>query len=153
MTFTCTGVKHLHHAAKAFDVGIYFEANGHGTVLFKPEFIETLDKITEDPALSPDIRQAARQLRQFANLINPYVGDALTDLLAVEVILENLNWSLSQWDSLYEPLPNKMTKLYVKDRSAFKTTDAERILVEPAGIQAKINAFFTKDSMERATVR
>ena len=28
-----TGVKHLHHAAKHFDIGVYFEANGHGTVL------------------------------------------------------------------------------------------------------------------------
>ena len=33
-----TGVKHLHHAAAEFDIGIYFEANGHGTVLFNDEF-------------------------------------------------------------------------------------------------------------------
>ena len=30
---TKTGVKHLHHKAKEFDIGVYFEANGHGTVL------------------------------------------------------------------------------------------------------------------------
>lgn len=29
---TKTGVKHLHHVAQEFDVGVYFEANGHGTV-------------------------------------------------------------------------------------------------------------------------
>ena len=29
-----TGVKFLHHAALDFDIGVYFEANGHGTVLF-----------------------------------------------------------------------------------------------------------------------
>ena len=28
-----TGVKHLHHAAKEFDIGLYYEANGHGTIL------------------------------------------------------------------------------------------------------------------------
>ena len=28
----CTGVKHLHHKAEEFDIGVYFEANGHGTV-------------------------------------------------------------------------------------------------------------------------
>jgi hypothetical protein len=28
-------VKYLHHKAKDYDVGIYFEANGHGTLLFK----------------------------------------------------------------------------------------------------------------------
>ena len=39
MVFTPTGVKHLHHAAEEFDVGVYFEANGHGTVLFSPRAI------------------------------------------------------------------------------------------------------------------
>ena len=29
---TRTGVKHLHHKALDFDIGVYFEANGHGTV-------------------------------------------------------------------------------------------------------------------------
>lgn len=29
-----TGVKHLHHRAQEFDIGVYFEANGHGTVVF-----------------------------------------------------------------------------------------------------------------------
>lgn len=29
-----TGVKHLHHKALTFDIGVYFEANGHGTVVF-----------------------------------------------------------------------------------------------------------------------
>lgn len=42
---TKTGVKHLHHEAKEFDVGIYFEANGHGTVLVKPELVEKLKKV------------------------------------------------------------------------------------------------------------
>ena len=27
-----TGVKYLHHKALDYDIGIYFEANGHGTV-------------------------------------------------------------------------------------------------------------------------
>lgn len=31
---TSTGVKHLHHKAVEYDIGIYFEANGHGTVVF-----------------------------------------------------------------------------------------------------------------------
>lgn len=29
-----TGVKHLHHEAMKYDIGIYFEANGHGTVTY-----------------------------------------------------------------------------------------------------------------------
>jgi phosphoacetylglucosamine mutase len=37
-----TGVKHLHHEAEKYDVGVYFEANGHGTVLFSPEALNTI---------------------------------------------------------------------------------------------------------------
>lgn len=29
-----TGVKYLHSKACEYDIGIYFEANGHGTVVF-----------------------------------------------------------------------------------------------------------------------
>ena len=29
-----TGVKHLHKKALEYDIGVYFEANGHGTVIF-----------------------------------------------------------------------------------------------------------------------
>ncbi len=28
-----TGVKNIHHEALQFDVGAYFESNGHGTIL------------------------------------------------------------------------------------------------------------------------
>ena len=38
-----TGVKHLHPRAKEFDIGIYFEANGHGTVLFSDDFYSVID--------------------------------------------------------------------------------------------------------------
>ena len=35
-------MKHLHPLASSYDVGLYFEANGHGTVLFKASFVERL---------------------------------------------------------------------------------------------------------------
>jgi hypothetical protein len=40
-------VKYLHHEAKVFDIGIYFEANGHGTVLFKPSLLQRLQDMDE----------------------------------------------------------------------------------------------------------
>ena len=33
-----TGVKYLDKAARQFDIGVYFEANGHGTVVFSKKF-------------------------------------------------------------------------------------------------------------------
>lgn len=39
VTFTPTGVKYLHEKAAGYDIGIYFEANGHGTILFSEQFL------------------------------------------------------------------------------------------------------------------
>ena len=35
----------MHHRAEEFDVGVYFEANGHGTVLFNPKLLKKLDLV------------------------------------------------------------------------------------------------------------
>lgn len=45
VVMTPTGVKHLHHAAAAFDIGIYYEANGHGTILFSPAMLTMLAQV------------------------------------------------------------------------------------------------------------
>ena len=42
---TPTGVKYLHEEAVKFDIGIYFEANGHGTVLFSPSLLQRLQQV------------------------------------------------------------------------------------------------------------
>lgn len=57
-----TGVKYLHHQAKAFDIGVYFEANGHGTVLFKPSLLRRLQDMDEQVRLSVCGREGGRQL-------------------------------------------------------------------------------------------
>ncbi|RZR78819.1 hypothetical protein BHM03_00004358, partial [Ensete ventricosum] len=43
VVFTSTGVKYLHKKAAEYDIGIYFEANGHGTVLFSENFLSGLE--------------------------------------------------------------------------------------------------------------
>ena len=50
---TPTGVKHLHAAAERFDIGIYFEANGHGTVLFGPALVKRLHKVRANSSDCP----------------------------------------------------------------------------------------------------
>lgn len=43
IVFTPTGVKYLHEQAAQYDIGIYFEANGHGTILFSECFLSWLE--------------------------------------------------------------------------------------------------------------
>ncbi|ORY95454.1 hypothetical protein BCR43DRAFT_505956 [Syncephalastrum racemosum] len=145
-----TGVKHLHHEAEKYDIGVYFEANGHGTVLFSPEALNTI-KTAEGN--TPAQNQAIAQLQALTELINQTVGDAISDMLLVEAILTNRQWSSEEWDQAYTDLPNRLVKVVVADRTLFKTTNAERQLVSPAGLQDKIDAIVAKYANGRSFVR
>lgn len=144
---TKTGVKHLHHEAVTnYDIGIYFEANGHGTVMFSNKFHETV-------ANHVDQSSELKILKYLAKLINQTVGDAISDMMAVLAVLSILQWSPSRWDREFTDLPNKLTKVVVSDRSAFTTTDQERRLVSPAGLQDKIDEAVARFKSGRSFVR
>lgn len=145
-----TGVKYLHHAAEHHDIGVYFEANGHGTVLFSRDTLETLK--THEPN-TPAQQTALTHLINLTNLINQTVGDAISDMLLVEVVLTHKCYSGAEWNSLYMDLPNRLVKVLVNNRTAFKTEDAERRLVSPSGLQAKIDDLVGKYEGGRAFVR
>ena len=72
-----TGVKHLHHEALKYDVGVYFEANGHGTVVFSAQAIKAF---SSKEAESPAQAAALKTLLALTSLINQTVGDAISDL-------------------------------------------------------------------------
>ena len=150
MKCVSTGVKHLHHAAERYDIGVYFEANGHGTVLFSPE---TLEKLSTYQPSTPAQSTALNHLVNLTNVINQTVGDALSDMLLVEVVLAHRSYTGLEWDSLYVDLPNRLVKVVVADRYIFKTEDAERRLVSPPGLQAKIDDLVRRYQGGRSFVR
>lgn len=149
---TNTGVKHLHHAAQSYAIGVYFEANGHGTVLFSPEAYRTIH--TREPK-SPGEADALLTLIGLTALINQTTGDALSDMHLVEAVLANKSWTCEEWYKTYDDLPNRLAKVEVPDRNAFKTVEgtAERQLESPAGAQAEIDALVLKYTDGRAFVR
>lgn len=145
-----TGVKHLHHAAEHYNIGVYFEANGHGTVLFSPQAQETL--ANHEPS-TPAQSTALNHLVNLTHLINQTVGDALSDMLLVEVVLAHKSYTGVEWNSLYADLPNRLVKVVVSDRNAFRTEDAERRLISPSGLQAKIDELVRRYDGGRSFVR
>ena len=147
---TPTGVKHLHHAATKFDVGVYFEANGHGTVVFSDL---ALKRIAKYEPKSPAQASALDTIKALTRLINQTVGDALSDLLLIEIILAHKAWGPKEWDLTYTDLPNRLVRIEVPDRNIFKTTDAERKLEEPPGVQAEIDALVGKYKNGRSFAR
>lgn len=150
---TKTGVKHLHHAAKEFDIAVYFEANGHGTVLLSQAAEEQIKKLAEDTNSNDTKKRAALLLRSTIDVINQTVGDAISDMLLIEAILAVRGMTIQQWDAMYSDLPNRQLKVKVSDRRVIDTTDAERRAVTPEGLQDAIDSLVKKYRQARSFVR
>ncbi|KAH8405312.1 hypothetical protein KR222_005198 [Zaprionus bogoriensis] len=141
-----TGVKHLHHKALEYDIGIYFEANGHGTIVFS-------DKAKATIAEAAKSNESAKNFLLIIDLINETVGDAISDMLLVETILNQKGWDVKDWISAYNDLPNQQLKIQVQDRNVIETTDAERVCVKPEGLQEEINSVVSNYKRGRSFVR
>ncbi|XP_064601662.1 phosphoacetylglucosamine mutase-like [Liolophura sinensis] len=148
-----TGVKHLHHKALEYDVGVYFEANGHGTVVFSDDAMNQVKKAASDESRPESERKGARNLSTVIDVINQTVGDAISDLLLVEIVLCVRDWSLEDWDKAYTDLPNRQLKVKVKDRTVIKTSDAERKADSPPGLQEAVDSLVEKYPSGRSFVR
>jgi hypothetical protein len=74
-------------------------------------------------------------------------------MLLVEVVLIHKSFSAAEWDSLYVDLPNKLVKVVVADRNVFETTDAERKLTSPPGLQEKLDSLVSQYEGGRSFVR
>ncbi|AES94391.1 putative phosphoacetylglucosamine mutase [Medicago truncatula] len=156
VNLTPTGVKYLHEKAAEFDIGIYFEANGHGTILFSESFIEWLEvrsNMLSSGSKGSEAEKAALRLLAVSKLINQAVGDALSGVLLVEVILKHMGWSIHRWNELYIDLPSRQLKVKVADRTSVVTANAETVVVSPPGLQEAINAETAKYNQGRCFVR
>lgn len=150
---TKTGVKHLHHEAQKYDIAVYFEANGHGTVLFSEKAEEKIQQLAENSSTDDETKRAALLLQSTINVTNQTVGDAISDMLLIEAILAIKGMTVQQWDEMYSDLPNRQLKVKVSDRRVIDTTDAERRVVSPAGLQDAIDTLVKKYKQARSFVR
>lgn len=142
-----TGIKHLHKKALEFDIGVYFEANGHGTVLFKDTVIQAIKNAATTE------NSAASKLMNIIDVINQTVGDAFSDMLLVETILHAKGWSIRDWEGSYKDLPNRQLKVKIADKNIITTADAGRRCVTPAGLQEEIDKVVSRYSKGRSFVR
>lgn len=113
----------------------------------------TLQILKKHEPTTPAQSTALERLVHLTYLINQTVGDALSDALLVEVVLAHKAYSGVEWDSLYSDLPNRLVKVVVADRQAFRTEDAERRLVSPPNLQDKINDMVRRYEGGRSFVR
>lgn len=142
---TPTGVKYLHNIAKEYDIGIYFESNGHGTILFDPEFIKKVEELDDD-------NYHVIKFLAVANLMNQNVGDGISNLLLAETVFTT-GYAIDEWIQLYKELPCCQMQVHVQDKNKIKTTYDEKKCVEPIGLQDAIDKVVRKYKRARAFVR
>lgn len=76
--------------------------------------------------------------------MNETVGDAIADVLVVESLLSLLDLSIEKWHSLYQDLPCLQAKVKVQDKSAFKVSYDETMVVQPVGVQEELAKLMEK---------
>ena len=135
-----TGVKYCHHKAVEYDIGIYYEANGHGTAIFKDESVEIIRARMLEVTGDDRKTLACRRLLATAQLYNQAVGDATCDALFVEAVLAVKGWTVVEWDALYSDLPSRQTKVKVQDRTVVIPLPDETAVVEPVALKNAIEA-------------
>ncbi|KAF0719797.1 Aste57867_796 [Aphanomyces stellatus] len=134
-----TGVKFCHHKALDYDIGIYFEANGHGTVMIKDAVVDRLHKL-EGTLADEKKKVALAHLLAAHQMINQAVGDALSDFLFAEVLLIQKDWSIGNWNDMYVDLPSRQTKVKIADRTVVKTTEDETACLAPDSLKDAVEA-------------
>ncbi len=122
-----TGVKNLHHEALKYDISVYFESNGHGTILINNEELNNDDEIQKINILN-----------------NKVVGDGISGIFCVLYFLKQLNMSYEDWFHLVTKNNNLLYKKEVDDKSIFKTNEVGDRLIEPIEIQNQLDEIMKK---------
>ena len=133
---TATGVKHLHEEAEKYDIGIYFEQNGHGNVVFRE-----------------GIEYNYPELKTIKQFFHPCIGDGIMNVFAVLFILKELNMNANSWRKLYHKNHCRLLKLHVQDKHLFKPVANELELISPPSLQTFIFEQVQSRSKTRTFVR
>lgn len=138
-----TGVKFVHEKASTFDIGIYFESNGHGCLIYKPRAPELLRRLAQS-ATTPEARHVAEDFLNYLVGQNNINGDAIGNVMLILSSFEILDCDVQDLFSCYTDNQTLLTKVPLRDRTLMKSTEDERILASPEEIQPELNALLAQ---------
>lgn len=130
-----TGVKNIHPVAQLRDIGIYFEANGHGTILFNRESV-----VSKLEGVETNNKEIILSLvESMSNLLSQVCGDALGNLLMCEVALRALCMKFKDLRLLYNDRPAKQVKMGVPYPKRIQVIGDETRAIAPVGFQDEVD--------------
>ena len=147
-----TGVKYLHEKAKNFDISVYFEANGHGTIYINETTKGKFEKMNCFVESSGD-SQVLELMQYYITMFNPTTGDALSSLIATESALRTLDLKAENIIGMYEELFSKNAKVGVKNKNIIIPNENETKLLEPVTVQNIIDDLVVKMNKGRCFIR
>uniref|UniRef100_A0A7E4VBG2 Phosphoacetylglucosamine mutase n=1 Tax=Panagrellus redivivus TaxID=6233 RepID=A0A7E4VBG2_PANRE len=125
-----TGVANLIKKANAFDIAVYFEPNGHGSVIVKKDVLREIEsKAKENPR--------ARELLNFLELVNPAIGDGVANFFATEYILSVEGLTTRSWmEQTFKPSNTQLSAIRVPDKDVFLVaSEDETIWLAPGPLK------------------
>eukprot|EP00178_Gracilaria_changii_P023478 TRINITY_DN7101_c0_g1_i1.p1 TRINITY_DN7101_c0_g1~~TRINITY_DN7101_c0_g1_i1.p1 ORF type:complete len:545 (-),score=75.17 TRINITY_DN7101_c0_g1_i1:2965-4599(-) len=143
-----TGVKHLEKAVRSYDIGIYWEPNGHGTVLFSENAMGELSKCVNNPGVgiqSDEKMESVSTLLAVSRLANQAVGDGVADLLLICGILCKEDMTFNSWLQLYDERCSSNMVVRVQDKSVIVTEDCDRTVKEPDALRTAIKEITSRN--------
>jgi phosphoacetylglucosamine mutase len=144
-----TGVKHLHHKAKNFDIAIYFESNGHGTIYSNEDIHKKIEKLNCFIESSTD-SQTLEFMSIFLSMFNRTTGDSLSAMIATEASLLLNNMKLIDVYNIYTELDSLNEKVTVKNKDIFLPNEDDSKLIEPKEVQLFIDSEVEKFTNNKA---
>ncbi|EOB11938.1 Phosphoacetylglucosamine mutase [Nosema bombycis CQ1] len=120
-----TGVKNFVKAARKYDIGIYFEPNGHGSVVFSNTAFKTFE--------SGDTTQH-EILRIMSQMFDPSIGDALANFLVFKALIKSADTIKT-----YQDYPSRLMTVKVKDKNLIQVNKSNEVLI-PTNLQELINS-------------
>lgn len=121
---TPIGVKNLILEAEKYDIGIYFESNGHGSVIVNNNFNN-------------------EKLALLSKLFNKFTGDAVQNLVGVCYLLTFC--TINDFENLFVERKSITTKVKVQDKTIYKTSHDQSQLLEPLNVVSEIKSIISKN--------
>lgn len=147
----------------SYDIGVYFEANGHGTIIFSDSFLQEVksfvptapDSTWDEESIRKHNRKnlAFRRLQASLQLINQTVGDAISDMLMCMISLQVLGWNLQNWMEMYTELNSRQTKVPSSNKGLIKCSDDETTVLHPIELQQELETYMAAIPFGRCFVR